>query len=297
MKQEENKEKTEKKFISLLSDTTFKHFFKIEDYKEFFNTILKPYTNVDISEFRLYDTEFNSGNEKRDYRLDILLESDKCDLIILIEMNQFPSKEIKYRNRLFVYTALARSLNSGEKIKKKKVIQINFNKEKHPYVSKASYSVMDINTHKEIKDFKIHEVYLENYKGIRYNKDNKEEAYLSLFTANSYEELREIAGDDKEALKIVDELERLGLDDKFGLVYDNEVMQKKMINTARSWGYDDGKEAGKAEGKAEGLEEGAKAKEIEIAKKLLNIGTPKEDIIKVTGLSIEDLNNLLEDND
>ena len=297
MKQEENKEKTEKKFISLLSDTTFKHFFKIEDYKEFFNTILKPYTNVDISEFRLYDTEFNSGNEKRDYRLDILLESDKCDLIILIEMNQFPSKEIKYRNRLFVYTALARSLNSGEKIKKKKVIQINFNKEKHPYVSKASYSVMDINTHKEIKDFKIHEVYLENYKGIRYNKDNKEEAYLSLFTANSYEELREIAGDDKEALKIVDELERLGLDDKFGLAYDNEVMQKKMINTARSWGYDDGKEAGKAEGKAEGLEEGAKAKEIEIAKKLLNIGTPKEDIIKVTGLSIEDLNNLLEDND
>ena len=71
---------------------------------------------------------------------------------------------------------------------------------------------------------KIYEVYLENYKEIRYNK---EETYLSLFTATSYEELREIAGDDKEALKIVDELERLGLDDKFGLAYDNEVMQKK----------------------------------------------------------------------
>ena len=52
-------------------------------------------------------------------------------------MNQFPSKEIMYRNRLFVYTALSRSLNSGEKIKKKKVIQINFNKEKHPNVSKG----------------------------------------------------------------------------------------------------------------------------------------------------------------
>ena len=31
MKKEEKKEK---RFISLLSDTTFKHFFKIEDYKE-----------------------------------------------------------------------------------------------------------------------------------------------------------------------------------------------------------------------------------------------------------------------
>ena len=292
MKEEETKEKSEKRFISLLSDTTFKHFFKIEDYKEFFNTIIKPYTNMDISEFRLYDTEFNSGNEKRDYRLDILLESDKCDLIILIEMNQFPSNEIMYRNRLFVYTALARSLNSGEKIKKKKVIQINFNKEKHPYVSKASYSVMDINTHKEIKDFKIHEVYLDNYKGIRYNGDNKEEAYLSLFTATSYEELREIAGDDKEALKIVDELERLGLDDNFGLAYDNEMMQKKMINTARNWGYDDGKEAGKAEGKVEGIEEGAKAKEIEIAQIMLKTKEPLEKIVKYTGLSEEEINNL-----
>ena len=276
MKKEEKKEK---KFISLLSDTTFKHFFKIEDYKEFFNTIIRPYTNMDTSEFRLYDPEFNSGNKKRDYRLDIVLESDKVDLIILIEMNQFPSEEIKYRNRLYLYAALAKSLNSGENIKKKKIIQINLNKEKNPYISKGSYSVMDINTHKEIKDFKIHEVYLENYKGIRYNGDNKEEAYLSLFTATSYEELREIAGDDKEALKIVDELERLGLDDKFGLAYDNEIMQKKMINTARSWGYDDG----------------AKAEKIAIAKNLLKDGISIEVVSRNTGLSIEELNNLLEE--
>ena len=99
---------------------------------------------MDISEFRLYDAELNSGNEKRDYRLDILLVSDKYDLIILIEMNQFPSEETKYKDRLYVYALLAKSLNSGEDIKKKKVIQINFNKEKHPYVSKASYSIMDM---------------------------------------------------------------------------------------------------------------------------------------------------------
>ena len=279
MKQEENKdtkEKKEKKFISLLSDTSFKHFFKIEDYKEFFNTIIKPIINMDIKDFKLYDAELNSGNEKRDYRLDILLVSDLVDLVISIEMNQFPSEETKYKDRLYVYSLLAKSLNSGEDIKKKKVIQINFNKEKHPYVSKGSFYLMDKETNREIKDFEIYEVYLENYKGIRYNGDNKEEAYLSLFTATSYEELREIAGDDKEALKIVDELERLGLDDKFGLAYDNEMMQKKMINTARNWGYDDG----------------AKAEKIEIAKNLFNIGTPKEDIIKVTGLSKEELENL-----
>ena len=283
MKQEENKdtkEKSEKKFISLLSDTTFKHFFKIEDYKEFFNTIIKPIINMDIKDFKLYDAELNSGNEKRDYRLDILLVSDLVDLVISIEMNQFPSEETKYKDRLYVYGLLAKGLNSGEDIKKKKVIQINFNKEKHPYVSKSSFYLMDKVTNREIKDFEIHEVYLENYKGIRYNGDNKEEAYLSLFTANSYEELREIAGDDKEALKIVDELERLGLDDNFGLAYDNELMQKKMINTARNWGYDDGKEAG------------ARAKEIEIAKNFLKDGISIEVISKNTGLSVEELEEL-----
>ena len=82
----------------------------------------------------------------------------------------------------------------------------------------------------------------------------------------------------------MDELERLGLDDKFGLAYDNEIMQKKMINTARNWGYDDGK--------ADGLEEVAKAKEIEIAKNFLKDGIPIEVVYKNTGLSIEEIEEL-----
>ena len=41
-----------------------------------------------------------------------------------------------------------------------------------------------------------------------------------------------------------------------------------------------------------GKEEGAKAEKNAIAKNLLNIGTSKEDIIKVTGLSVEELEEL-----
>lgn len=280
--------KKEKRFISLLSDTTFKHLFKKEEYKEFFNVIVKSIIDMDISNFELYDAELNSGNEKRDYRLDLLLVNSDIDIIISIEMNRFPSEVTKFKNRLYVYTLLAKSLNSGEDVKKKYIIQINFNKEKHPYVSKASYSVMDLDTHKEIKDFKIHEVYLENYKGIRYNGDNKEEMYLSLFTATSYEELREIAGNEKEALKIVDELEKLGIDDELGAVYDNEEMQKRMINTARNWGYDDGK----AEGLEEGKKEGKKEEKVFIAKNLLKNDISIEVISESTGLSIEKLEEL-----
>ena len=78
----------------------------------------------------------------------------------------------------------------------------------------------------------------------------------------------------------MNELERLGLDDKFGLAYDNEMMQKKMINTARNWGYDDGKE------------DGARAKEIEIAKNFLKDGIPIEVVSRNTGLSVKELEEL-----
>ena len=47
-------------------------------------------------------------------------------------------------------------------------------------------------------------------------------------------------------------------------------------------------------GKADGLEEGAKAEKIEIAKNFLKIGISKEDVIKGTGLSEEEINKLIE---
>ena len=78
----------------------------------------------------------------------------------------------------------------------------------------------------------------------------------------------------------MDELERLGIDDKFGVVYDNEAMQKRMINTARNWGYDDGKEDGLKEGK------------ISIAKNLLKNGVSIDLVSESTGLSIEELEEL-----
>ena len=78
----------------------------------------------------------------------------------------------------------------------------------------------------------------------------------------------------------MDKLERLAEDDKFRTDYNVELVRRKEINSARLDGYDAGYDAG------------AKDREKEIAKNLLNIGTPKEDIIKATGLSEEELENI-----
>ena len=83
----------------------------------------------------------------------------------------------------------------------------------------------------------------------------------------------------------MDELEKLGIDDELGAIYDNEQMQKRLLNTARNWGYDDGK--------AEGLEEGKKEEKISFAKNLLKDGMSIESVSKNTGLSIEELQKLI----
>ena len=78
-----------------------------------------------------------------------------------------------------------------------------------------------------------------------------------------------------------EELKRLGIDDKYNAYYDAEIVHKKEMNSARY------------EGRKEGIRVGSKNREVEIAKNLLNMKLPIEDVIKVTGLSKKEVNKLM----
>ena len=65
--------------------------------------------------------------------------------------------------------------------------------------------------------------------------------------------------------------------------------QKAQFKSAR----EEGLEEGLAKGKAEGIQEGEIAKSIAIAKTLYSLGQTKEFIAKATGLSLDELNNIL----
>ena len=275
-------------FVTLLADSTFKYMFK--DYRDFFKKIIKSTTNVDISEYELYNNEINSGNTARDYRLDILLKKDND--FIIIEMNKNADKRTLLKARKYLYAIAGGGLVEGEEFKKMRTILINFNNSKYKNDKEAisvGYDLINEKYNDVIDEIKIYDIYLASLKNVRYNGSNEKETYLAMFRAESFEEMRDIANGNEEALKVVEELERLSENDEFRVLYDAEKMRRKEINSARLDGYDDGYENGITKGK----EEGAKAKEIEIAKKLLNIGTPKEDIIKVTSLSEEEVSKLI----
>ena len=69
--------------------------------------------------------------------------------------------------------------------------------------------------------------------------------------------------------------------------------QKAQFKSAREEGLEEGLVKGKAEGKVEGKAEGIQENKKEIAKTLYSLGQTKEFIAKATGLSLDELNNIL----
>ena len=170
-----------------------------------------------------------------------------------------------------------------------KTVLINFNNSLYkikPDAINIDYTLRNEKYNDVIDDIKIHNIYLESLKNVRYNGSNEEETFAAMMVASSYEEMREIANGCEEALYIVDKLEKIALEDKFRTDYNVELVRRKEINSARLDGYDDGYD--------NGYDAGAKAKEIEIAKNLLKDGIPIEVVSKNTGLNIDELKNLVD---
>ena len=78
----------------------------------------------------------------------------------------------------------------------------------------------------EYKDV-IYDIYLESLKNVHCNESNEKDACLVLFRAKGFKEMKEISWKNKEALRIVKELERLSEDDEFRIYYDACVIKWK----------------------------------------------------------------------
>ena len=271
------------RFIPLLSDTTAKALIKDEHYRWFYEDIIKYLTGIDLRGYKLIDNELNSGNKVKDYRTDLIFEKGKH--LVNLELNQFVYRYTLVKNRSYALRLAGYGYLSGENYKERYVTQINLNnkivnngkKEK----SILNYKLQDPKYKRVLKNIKIMEIYLLNYKNIVYNGTNKYDTYVSMLTATSFKELEEIVGDLEEGRRIMEKLKELGLDDKYGAYYDAEIVRKKEINSARSEGYTDGKK----EGKKETL--------TSIAKTMLKAGESINKVMNYTGLKKKDIMSLM----
>ena len=265
-------------FLNLLSDTTFKYLFKSENGRRYLNKVLQIITGINIEDYILIDNEFNSGNIYRDYKTDILLFNKEKNIAINIEMNQFKNEYYVYRNYTYISRIISEMFNKGEKIKEYKVIQVNFNNfynKDNKNISSLSFILRDKLYDIELDIVKVIEIYIPTYKGVCYNGKNEEEMYLSMYNANSYEELKDIVRDNKEGLSIMDEIEYLAAKEGVIGLYNREREEKRIRATLRDEGYE--------EGKLEGIEEERE----NIAINSLEKGLDERVISDITGLSLE----------
>lgn len=268
----------EPRFVSLVSDTTFKYLWKSERTNGWIREIIASKTNVDLSDYSLSDNEMNSGSNVKDYRTDITLSNKKDTIIIEMNNDYYDSAEIKGRQYLF--RKAGNSFDSGEKFTEVRTCTlIMFNN----YLKKGFEEQAVINSwfgaHElgiKYGDIEMFEIFLPIFTNMCYHRSNKIDKRLRLFSCESYEEMYKLIDKDDPNYFIIEELRRLGMNNKFIDEYDREFVQKKLMNSIKDEGY----EAGKNDEK------------IEIARKSLEQNIDINTISVITGLSIDEIESL-----
>lgn len=276
-----NKEvEKELRFISLGMDTTFKYLYKSEKTRPWFNHIIKEKFGLDLSDYVLVDNELNTGNKIKDYRLDLNLQ--KKNTVVIIEMNNSYYQFLETKSYQYLYRVAGKRFIQGEKYESTKTKLILFNNFLNPEIKElktGNYMFMDPVTSIVIEDIESFEIYLPNFKNSCYDS-SEIDVSLSLFSASSYEEMRKLTENPKDII-VIEELERLAMDEEFIFEYDHEIDRKKTENSIRAEGYDDGLQ--------DGIEQGEKNKQIEIAKTMLKKGIDNKTISECTGLLEKDI--------
>ena len=271
------------RFISLMADTTAKAFIKDYNYRWFYETIIKFLTGIDLRKYQLMDPELNTGNKGKDYRLDLIF-INKNNLFNL-ELNRFVYPHTFIKSLKYALRLAGNGYTKGEKYYQRFVTQLNLNykimSKRVKFQNSRDYKLEDAKYKDKLKDVRVLTTNLLKYKGIVYDGTNKYETYLSMLTAESYEEMEKIVGDLKEGKIIMEKLKELGLDDKFGAIYDAEIVHKMEINSARS------------DGRKEGKKEGANNEKKSIAKSMLAKKMDIHLICELTGLSKKQISMML----
>jgi len=285
---------SQKRFISLASDTTIKYLYKNDIGKEWLNGIIKDLINIDLTGYQEIGNEFTGGNpDMKSMRLDFLLE--KGSDVVIIEVQN--SKQNSDKNYFYLYRAAGYNLEANktytgtttlicfnnfipdnEKIKKEHplVVSLEFGNSKYDYIKKM---------------IKAYEIILPNLELIEYNTLSDTEKKLYLFLCETYHDMRNYVVD-KNTSKVVDILEGLSMNKEFLYAYDHEAWHKKALDEAKKDGIKEGFDKGKTEGIEQGITEGEKNKQLEIAKNMLKKGFNTDMIIELTQLTKDEIKKL-----
>ena len=223
--------------------------------------------------------------------IDILVKTN--DKVINIEINSDYSINIKNRNFLYLCSALVSDTDKDVSYKTiDQHIQINFIFQGKNKKGISIYEYRDINDEKILTDMiKTIDINVDYFIYEWYNKNKSKEYY------NKYKDILIVGMEENDLLnikdddymdKIVSDIDNLNKDNKFHQLFTDEEDRIKLRN-----GYiEEGIEEGIARGLKQGLKQGLEQGKLEAAKKMLEEEFPIETIIKITGLTRKQIENI-----
>ena len=276
-------------------DFVFKNIFGSEKHPNilisFLNATLKPKDLITAVEIK--NTDLNKGYiEDKFSRLDVKATTSNNE-IINIEI-QLKNEYNMIKRSLFYWSKLySEQLNEGEDYSVlKRTICINILNFKYLKTRKfhSGYRWKEIYSNEELTD--VAEIHFIEIPKLEEGTDEKDMlvAWIEFLKNPESEKVRSLEMSIDEIREAKDELIRMSNDDTQRELYE---MRAKTLKDKIS-ALNEAERKGIKKGRQEGIKEGEKSKAIEIAKSLINIGLDKETISKSTGLTLSEIEKLID---
>lgn len=272
--------------FNLKNDIIFTAFFARKGNEEFLIDFLQSILKIEIKKIKIREEvnlEKLSVGEKGG-RLDIQAELNE-GTIVNIEMQMKNLHNIENRTTLYGAKVLAREEARGKNYNDiKNVIMINIlNYELTEFEEYVSETVVVLDKHREyeiIKGMKWYFIELPKFRKAHPNMDEKLNQWLAFIDDNDRGKIKMAEKKNKTLEKARKEMTYLTGDEEIRRLA--ELREKWEMDWNSSMDYS----------KREGIKEGAKEKNLENAKKMKEEKIPTETIMRITGLTKEEIEKL-----
>ena len=289
--------------VSPLYDIVFKSVLQAPRCRDYLIDLIHIITHISKEEMkknlRIENSEHLVSHAKEKRKVSDMIVSIENNIINL-EMNQEYYEGLLKKNEDYLFKLAAESIHVGESYSsQKKVIQINFDHFwKYDHRTIINFRMRDDTGHyQETPGEPIVESYHVNLAKIEnkyYNKEEmtREEKLLLLLAMDQLESIEEISKGDYVMEEVKKKLVDLTEDANFIGLYDKEEADRRELYDRTRYAEKLGREKGLKEGHESGLKEGQKSEQLKIAKKMKDKGQSLEFIQEMTGLSMEEIEQL-----
>ena len=285
----------EPKTINLKNDWMFKAFMTKPQSRRMVANLISEITGIDKE--LLFHATYIGGEEiakrqeiQKKQSTDMTIKITD-HMQIIVEMNQQKREHVFEKNSLYAMSRIVETTTSKKDYTS--IILINFDNFNQYETSDPIliFQIQDKKGHIEVNNYISYHVILENCSDKNYNVGKEIKKFAKfLQEKRTIEQLEETYEGDEEYMSVIRTVEELSKDPEFAGYYDIEEKHRQQLEDAKETGMDEGLEQGMIQGKTEA--------NLSTAKKLLQLGVNTiEQIAEVTGLSIEQVEKLKEENE